>query len=101
MFETEDATEFGRKHSFGVVLPRRIKNHSEIELNLMRLSLLNAIIAANVHLSRIEKELKQRGIAPFRLQPPLTESRLHDILDIYHDGEHIMHSTTVEGEVQT
>lgn len=97
----EATTEFGKKHSFGVVLPRRIRDHSEIELNLMRLSLLNAILAANVHLTRIEKELKHRGVSPFRLHPPLSESGMHDILDIHQKGENIMHNVIHEGEVQT
>ena len=97
----EATTEFGKKHSFGVVLPRRIRDHSEIELNLMRLSLLNAILAANVHLTRIEKELKHRGVSPFRLHPPLSESGMHDILDIHQKGEHIIHNVRHEGEVQT
>jgi len=50
-----------RKHSFKVVLPRKLSNHNDSDLRLMRVSLMNTIAAASVHLLRIEKELKSRG----------------------------------------
>ena len=50
-----------RKHSFKVILPRKISKHSDSDLRLMRVSLMNTIAAASVHLLRIEKELKERG----------------------------------------
>ncbi len=81
-------TVLGRKHSFSVILPQRLKIHSETELNLMRISLLNAIVAANVHLSRIDHELKARGTTPFTLHPPLSNSEMRDIIDVEHRIRH-------------
>lgn len=48
-------------HSFNVILPRRLSEHTECDLKLMRVSLKNAITASTVHLLRIERELKKRG----------------------------------------
>ena len=50
-----------RKHSFKVVLPKKLSEHNDSDLRLMRVSLMNTIAAASVHLLRIEKELKARG----------------------------------------
>lgn len=50
-----------RKHSFNVVLPRNLSEHTEIDLKLMRVSLKNAISVSTVHMMRIEKELERRG----------------------------------------
>ncbi len=50
-----------RKHSFKVVLPRKLSEHDDSDLRLMRVSLKNTIEAATVHLLRIERELKNRG----------------------------------------
>jgi hypothetical protein len=53
-----------RKHSFAVVLPRRLSEHNESDLKLMLVSLKNARIASSVHILRIERELKKRGCNP-------------------------------------
>lgn len=50
-----------RKHAFSVILPRKLSEHNDIDLRLMRVSLKNAISAETVHLLRIERELKKRG----------------------------------------
>ena len=50
-----------RKHSFSVILPRKLSKHTDIDLRLMRVSLMNAISAETVHLLRIERELRERG----------------------------------------
>ena len=50
-----------RKHSFSVIIPRKLSEHTDIDLRLMRVSLMNAISAESVHLLRIERELKKRG----------------------------------------
>ena len=50
-----------RKHSFQVLLPKKLSNHNDVDLRLMRASLMNTIAAASVHLLRIERELKERG----------------------------------------
>jgi len=49
-----------RKHSFKVVLPRKLSEHNDSDLRLMRVSLKNTIAAASVHLLKIERELKER-----------------------------------------
>lgn len=51
-----------RKHSFNVLLPRRIGTNSDVELKLMLVALRNAIVAISVHISRIENELQERGV---------------------------------------
>ncbi len=48
-------------HSFKVILPRKLSEHTDSDLRLMRVSLKNTIIASTVHLLRIERELKKRG----------------------------------------
>ena len=50
-----------REHSFKVIIPRKLAEHSDSDLRLMRVSLKNTITAASVHLQRIERELKERG----------------------------------------
>ncbi|MGY5871921.1 MAG: hypothetical protein RTV72_06740 [Candidatus Thorarchaeota archaeon] len=50
-----------RKHSFSVILPRKLSEHTDVDLRLMRVSLMNAISAETVHLLRIERELRERG----------------------------------------
>lgn len=50
-----------RKHAFNVILPRKLSEHTESDLKLMRVSLKNAISASSVHILRIERELKKRG----------------------------------------
>ena len=50
-----------RKHSFSVILPRKLSDHNNSDLKLMRVSLKNTIVAASVHLLRIERELMKRG----------------------------------------
>lgn len=50
-----------RKHAFSVILPRKLSEHTVIDLKLMRVSLKNAISAETVHLLRIERELEKRG----------------------------------------
>ena len=77
---TMQERETGRKHSFQVLLPRRLRYHTQVELNLMRISLLNTIVALNVHLSRIEKEMRKRGIAPLSIGTPLKEKEIKQIL---------------------
>ncbi len=51
----------GRKKALNVILPRRIKEHSNNELRLMLVTLKNAIVATSVQITRIENELKHRG----------------------------------------
>jgi len=51
----------GRKQRLNVILPRRIKEHSDNELRLMLVTLKNAIVATSVQVMRIENELKGRG----------------------------------------
>lgn len=53
----------GRKHSFHVLLPRKLKFHNANDLRLMRVSLYNALVAITVHLSRIDKEMAKRGVS--------------------------------------
>ena len=48
-------------HSFNVILPRKLSEHTDNDLKLMRVSLKNAITASTIHLLRIERELKKRG----------------------------------------
>ena len=50
-----------RKHSFSVILPRKLANHSDSDLKLMLVSLKNVTIATSVHIGRIERELRNRG----------------------------------------
>jgi len=54
----------GRIHSLKVMLPRQLNTHSESDLKLMLVSLKNAMVTGTVHISRIEKELRKRGINP-------------------------------------
>ena len=48
-------------HSFNVIIPRKLSEHTDSDLRLMRVSLKNTITASTVHLLRIERELKKRG----------------------------------------
>jgi len=50
-----------RKHAFNVILPRKLSEHTDSDLKLMRVSLKNAINVSMVHLLKIERELKNRG----------------------------------------
>ncbi|MFW9945113.1 MAG: hypothetical protein ACFFB7_08955 [Candidatus Sifarchaeia archaeon] len=50
-----------RKHTFKVVLPRRLSEETERDLKLMLVSLKNTRVATTVHIQRIERELKRRG----------------------------------------
>ena len=54
----------GRVHSLKVILPKKLSNHSNSDLKLMLVSLKNAMTTSTVHISRIEKELRKRGIEP-------------------------------------
>jgi hypothetical protein len=48
-------------HSFNVILPRKLSEHTDSDLRLMLVSLKNARCASTVHILRIERELKKRG----------------------------------------
>ncbi|MGY5858315.1 MAG: hypothetical protein RTU63_03020 [Candidatus Thorarchaeota archaeon] len=50
-----------RKHSFSVIIPRKLPKHSDIDLRLMLVSLKNIKVAVSVHIQKIERELKKRG----------------------------------------
>ncbi|MGY5881614.1 MAG: hypothetical protein RTV31_15290 [Candidatus Thorarchaeota archaeon] len=50
-----------RKHSFNVILPRKLSEHTAIDLRLMLVSLKNVSVASAVHILRIERELEKRG----------------------------------------
>ena len=50
-----------RKHSFSVILPRKLSEHTDSDLRLMLVSLKNTTVAASVHAIKIERELKNRG----------------------------------------
>jgi len=58
--ETNDIPSW-RKHAFKVILPKKITNLTENDLQLIRVSLKNAISVSSVHLLRVERELKKRG----------------------------------------
>ncbi|MFW9958660.1 MAG: hypothetical protein ACFFCT_11375 [Candidatus Odinarchaeota archaeon] len=63
----------GRKHTLNVFLPRKIRTHTDSELKLMLVTLKNAIVASSVHISRIEKELEERGSDPRILSSPIQD----------------------------
>ncbi len=73
----------GQKHSFKVILPEKVNDHTDHELRLMLVSLKNAIIASSVHISKIENELRKRG----KVSSILENARLvpFDELEIYED----------------
>ena len=48
-------------HSFNVILPRKLSEHTDSDLRLMLVSLKNTRTAVSVHILRIERELKKRG----------------------------------------
>jgi hypothetical protein len=48
-------------HSFNVILPRKLSEHTDNDLRLMLVSLKNVRCASSVHILRIERELKKRG----------------------------------------
>jgi len=54
----------GRMHSLKVILPKKLSTHSDCDLKLMLVSLKNTMVTGAVHISRIEKELRRRGIEP-------------------------------------
>jgi hypothetical protein len=60
----------GRKHSFNVILPKRIGTHTDAELKLMLVTLKNAIVAISVYISKIENELQERGVDTRILSSP-------------------------------
>jgi hypothetical protein len=64
----------GRKHTLNVILPRKISTHTNSELKLMLVTLKNAMVASSVHISKIEKELKERGIDSRILSSPRVDS---------------------------
>ncbi|MFX1441583.1 MAG: hypothetical protein ACFFFD_15170 [Promethearchaeota archaeon] len=53
-----------RTHAFNVILPRNLSDHTDSDLKLMRVSLMNAISVSMVHLLKVERELKNRGCNP-------------------------------------
>jgi hypothetical protein len=53
-----------RTHAFNVILPRKLSDHTDSDLRLMRVSLKNAISVSMVHLLKVERELKNRGCNP-------------------------------------
>ncbi|NHI89724.1 MAG: hypothetical protein EAX87_09380 [Candidatus Thorarchaeota archaeon] len=63
----------GNQHSFKVVLPKRVSDHTDGELRLMLVTLKNAIVASSVHISKIEHELKKRNANPRILSGPRLE----------------------------
>ncbi|MFX1272774.1 MAG: 4Fe-4S binding protein [Promethearchaeota archaeon] len=75
----------GRRHSFSLMLPRRAAIHSDSDLKLMLVSLKNTISTCSVYVSKIERELKKRGVVPTILHDPerktLTESEAEIIGD--------------------
>ncbi len=64
----------GRKHTLNVILPKKVSTHTDSELKLMLVTLKNAIVASSVHISRIEKELKERGVDSRILSSPRLDS---------------------------
>ncbi|PNX52886.1 MAG: hypothetical protein BV458_07360 [Thermoplasmata archaeon M9B2D] len=64
----------GRKHTLNVILPKKVSAHTDSELKLMLVTLKNAMVASSVHISRIEKELKERGVDPRILSVPRLDS---------------------------
>jgi hypothetical protein len=53
--------EPGRAYAFPVLLPKRLKTESDVDLRLQLVSLKNAESALVVHIKRIERELEKRG----------------------------------------
>ncbi|MFX1579724.1 MAG: hypothetical protein ACFFBJ_08735, partial [Promethearchaeota archaeon] len=53
-----------RTHAFNVILPRKLSDHTDSDLRLMRVSLMNAISVSMIHLLKVERELKNRGCNP-------------------------------------
>jgi hypothetical protein len=47
-----------------------ISTQTDSELKIMLVTLKNAMVVSSVHISRIEKELKERGIDPRILSGP-------------------------------
>lgn len=68
----------GRRISLNVLLPLKIHTHTEDELRLMLVTLRNSIVASSVHISRIENELRKRGVDRRILSVPQVDS-LSDI----------------------
>jgi len=64
----------GRKHTLNVILPKKVSTHTDSELKLMLVTLKNAMVASSVHISRIEKELKERGVDSRILSSPRVDS---------------------------
>lgn len=64
----------GRKHTLNVILPKKVSEHTDSELRLMLVTLKNAMVASSVHISRIEKELKERGVNSSILRSPRLDS---------------------------
>jgi hypothetical protein len=56
-----EQSELGRRRSFPVLLPKRLKSDSDSALRFQLISLKNAEAALVVHIRRIETELKRRG----------------------------------------
>ncbi len=56
-----EQSEPGRKHSFNVLLPKRLKTDTDSALRFQLISLKNSEAALVVHIRRIERELKRRG----------------------------------------
>jgi hypothetical protein len=56
-----EESQSGRKYSFPVLLPKRLKTDSDADLRFQLVSLKNAESALVVHIKRIERELEKRG----------------------------------------
>lgn len=54
-----------RKLKFNVVLPQRESNASDIDLRLSLVTLKNVQSVVAVHTSKIERELKKRGVSKY------------------------------------
>jgi hypothetical protein len=76
----------GRKHTLNVILPRKMSTHTDSELMLMLVTLKNAMVASSVHISRIEKELRERGTDSRILRNPRLDS-LSDLDESTGDAE--------------
>jgi hypothetical protein len=56
-----EISESGRKYSFPVLLPKKLKTDTDADLRIQLVSLKNAESALIVHIKRIERELENRG----------------------------------------
>ena len=70
-----------QQHSFQIFLPEKLRSHTEEDLKLIKVSLMNTLNAIHIYLVHLEEEMHLRGIESPRVNPPLSEDEIKQFLN--------------------